>query len=144
MVNAAASTRALVAGIISSDRPDKHAPARFRSYLRAHDNNMEDLRRGGFVGDDTLSFDARAGGELVLAGEIACLGHIVVDVFKVLEVLEGAGADAMVQTLFYSYNVFVRGGNNIIRYDNLHPRKDHPGRSPQAHLRLDNWGAATR
>lgn len=87
---------------------------------------MEAFRRAGFVGDDTLSFDARAGGELVLAGEIACLGRIVVDVFKVLEVLEGTGADAMVQTLFYSYNVFVRGGNNIIRYDNLHPRKDHP------------------
>lgn len=87
---------------------------------------MEALRRGGFVGDDTLSFDPRAESEIVLAGEIACLGRIVVDVFKVLEVLEGEGADAMVQTLFYSYNVFLRGGNNILRYDNLHPRKDHP------------------
>jgi hypothetical protein len=87
---------------------------------------MAALRRGGFVGDDTLSVEPRAEGEIVLAGEIACLGRIVVDVFKVLEVLEGEGADAMVQTLFYSYNVFLRGGNNILRYDNLHPRKDHP------------------
>lgn len=89
---------------------------------------MEALRRAGFVGDDTLSFDLRGSGrEIVLAGEIACLGRIVVDVFKVLEVLgRGQGADAMVQTLFYSYNVFLQSGNNILRYDNLHPRKDHP------------------
>ena len=114
--------------------PARHSPTRFDIYLETHEGHMEQLRSSGFVGPDTLSFDEVGGASgILLTGEVACKGRIVVSVEKFLVVLEGRGAAAMVQTEMYSYNVFVRGGHNIFRYDNQHPERLYPGHSDPHH-----------
>lgn len=106
-------------------RPDRHGPTRLRSHLNSHESHMEGFRVGGFVGADKLEIEI-APHEVTMEGEIACLGNIVVNVLKTLEVLEGEGPDATVQTVAYAYNVSIRNRFNIFRYDNLHLTKGHP------------------
>ncbi len=86
---------------------------------------MDQMRSKGFVGTDNLALDDIGANILAMTGEIACRGQIVVRVEKYLEVLEGQGLDAYVQTFEYKYNAFVRGRNNILRYDNSHRFPDH-------------------
>jgi len=100
---------------------------------------MEGLRRGVFVGEDRLDIeeDQESDPRLVLIeGEIGCLVRIVVSVLKTLEVLDGEGLDATVQTVTYSYNVSIRPGHNLFRYDNLHSRRGHPD---DHHKHLFDW-----
>jgi hypothetical protein len=96
---------------------------------------MEGLRASGFVDGDTLVIEVGPH-TITMEGEIACLGGIVINVLKTLEVLRGEGQDAMVQTVTYSYNVSIRRQFNIFRYDNLHPTKGHP--DPH-HKNLYDW-----
>jgi hypothetical protein len=105
--------------------PDRHRPIDFGSYRRNHDGHMEGLRNSGFVHADNLEFKQRPN-SVTLEGEIACLGNIVVSVYKTLEVLGGQGLEATVQTVAYAYNVRIHNQHNIFRYDNLHPIKDFP------------------
>lgn len=110
---------------------DRHGPARLENYLNAHNSHMDRFRVSGFVDGDSLGLEELpAQGIATIKGEIACLGCIVIRVFKILEILEGEGRDAMVQTVRYSYNVSIRlsgqRGANIFRYDNAHSYKDHP------------------
>lgn len=86
---------------------------------------MDQMRADGFVGEDTLVLESIGAGLLVMFGEIACMGGIVVRVEKYLEVLEGEGLDASVRTVEYKYNAFIRGRNNVLRYDNSHSYPDH-------------------
>lgn len=86
---------------------------------------MGQMRAAGFVGEDTLVLEPIGSDLLVMAGEIACLGGIVVRVEKYLEVLEGEALDAYVRTFEYKYNAFVRGRNNVLRYDNSHTYHGH-------------------
>jgi hypothetical protein len=86
---------------------------------------MHQMRSKGFVGADTLELRDVGAGVLRMRGEIACSGGLVVDVRKFLEVLDGEGQDARVQTFEYKYNAFVRGGHNVLRYDNTHPYPGH-------------------
>jgi hypothetical protein len=51
----------------------KHAPARFRSYIGAHNKHISQLRATGFVGADTLKLIAWPQ-QLVMVGDIGCLG----------------------------------------------------------------------
>lgn len=87
---------------------------------------MDGLRAGEFVDGDTLEFVDVSPEVKLLTGEIACKGGIIVDVNKTLEVLSGEGLDAIVQTTIYNYNVLIRNQYNIFRYDNAHPRREHP------------------
>jgi hypothetical protein len=107
-------------------RPGRHRPIDFGSYRRIHDGHMESLKNSGFVHADNLVFAERGPGTVTLEGEIACLGNIVVSVLKTLEVLEGEGLAATVQTVRYSYNVRIAGKFNIFRYDNFHVHNEHP------------------
>jgi len=86
---------------------------------------MEGLRASGFVNGDNLITEVGPY-RVTIEGEIACLGGIVVNVLKTLEVLRGEGLDAVVQTVTYAYNASVRNGFNVFRYDNLHRFKGHP------------------
>ncbi len=87
---------------------------------------------GDFVGEDKTDFKPAPENEyglpgVFLEGKIGCRGRIVVDVRKFLEILEPLeGGDAMVETRFYRYNVFVQGLDNIFRYDNAHSYASHP------------------
>lgn len=97
---------------------------------------MEHFRRGGFVRDDTLTWE-HSSGSARLYGEIACQGAIVIAVEKLLAAIEPAGDDDVtVQTVRYSYNVSVRGHDTIFRYDNLHC---HPGHADAHHKHAFNW-----
>lgn len=86
---------------------------------------MDQFRSRGFVGGDTLQFEFIGSDLLAIFGEIACRGLIVARVEKYLDVLEGEGWDAYVQTYEYRYNFSVRGRGNILRYDNAHSYPDH-------------------
>jgi hypothetical protein len=104
---------------------------------------MERLRSSGFLGDDTLrlipwpSF-------LVMVGDIACLGDLVVSVEKYLVVVTPGAtpADALddgdieVQTLIYSYNASVRGHGTVFRYDNCHGWAGH---ADNHHVHRCDW-----
>lgn len=111
----------------------KHAPARFRSYIRAHDNHMSQLRVSGFVGADTLELIPWPS-RLLMIGDIGCLGRIVITVEKYLEVLSrdatpadvlAGDHDVLVQTRIYSYHAAVEEHGAILRYDNNHPWPRH-------------------
>jgi len=96
---------------------------------------MESLRKEGFIHEDNLTFEPKFG--LVwLKGEIACKGQILITVFKILDVLEGEGARALVQTSRYNYNASVQGYGNIIRRDNAHA---HPGHANRFHVHRFDW-----
>lgn len=97
---------------------------------------MDQMRTKGFVGEDTLELEDIGADLLVMSGEIACLGGIVVRVEKYLEVLEGEGDDALVRTVEYKYNAFVRGHNNLLRYDNSH---SFPGHADPHHKHEYDW-----
>lgn len=97
---------------------------------------MEQMRRREFVGADTLRLQDIGSGILAMTGEIGCQGRIVVKVEKYLQVFEGEGLDANVQTFEYKYNAFVRGRNNILRYDNAH---SYAGHGDAHHKHLFNW-----
>lgn len=97
---------------------------------------MDQMRGDGFVGEDTLALEPIGADLLAMTGELACLGGIVVRVEKYLEVLEGENLDAYVCTWEYQYNAFVRGRNNILRYDNTHA---YPGHGDAHHKHVYDW-----
>ena len=122
----------------------KHAPARFRSYIGAHDGHMGQLRKTGFVGADTLELIAWPQ-RLLMIGDIGCLGDISITVEKYLavvtpdatpaDVLDG-DHDIVVQTRLYSYHAQVCGHGAILRYDNNHP---WPGHEDEHHVHRCDW-----
>lgn len=95
---------------------------------------MEQFRKIGFVGDDTLEFSFSPS-TIGIAGEIACRGGIVVRVDKWLDVAE-EDDDPLVQTFSYCYNAFVRGYGNILRHDNVHT---HIGHTDEHHRHSFDW-----
>lgn len=99
-------------------RPAKHGPWPFDHYLATHNTVMGHYRASGFIDRDTISF-VPAGDIILVQGEIACKGCIVIGVTKTLEYV--APDDDHVQTTHYAYNVSVRGVTNVLRYDNEHP-----------------------
>lgn len=84
---------------------------------------MQRFLRGGFVRSENLSFTDLGDGFIELEGVIECAGNIYLDVYKRIQILEGDGPNALVQTIDYSYNAFLSGIGNILRYDSPHP--DH-------------------
>ena len=84
---------------------------------------MQRFLRAGFVRSENLSFNDLGDGFIELEGVIECAGNIDISVYKRIQILEGDGANAQVQTVDYSYNAFLAGVGNILRYDSPHP--DH-------------------
>lgn len=113
-----------------------HGPARFRAYLRVHENRMAQMRQSGFVLDDSGLAISALPGTLVMQGEIMCLRGITVRVYKVLEILRGDGDDAVVQTVRYAYTAFIRGHGCFLRFDNAHA---HPGHEDEHHMHTGDW-----
>jgi hypothetical protein len=101
-----------------------------------HENRMAQMRQSGFVLDDTALTITALPGMLCMAGDIVCLRGIVVRVYKVLEILRGDGDDAVVQTVRYAYNAFVRGHGTFLRFDNAHA---HPGHDDEHHRHDGDW-----
>ncbi|MEL6603743.1 MAG: hypothetical protein AAFP20_11025 [Cyanobacteria bacterium J06614_10] len=100
-----------------SQNPPPHRPNRLKSYLETHETVLAQLRSDGFVGEDNIRLSASSK-QLLMYGEIACLGGIVVRVEKALRILESNGSNSLVETDWYAYNVSVRNVANVFRYDN--------------------------
>ena len=122
----------------------KHAPARFRSYIAAHDRHMVQLRSTTFVGADSLRLIAQPS-LILMVGDIGCLGNIRVTVEKYLaivtpkatpsEVLDG-DHDIAVQTIAYAYHASIADYGAILRYDNNHPWPRH---ADNHHVHRCDW-----
>ncbi|WP_334946319.1 hypothetical protein [Nostoc sp.] len=105
----------------------------------------------GFVVEESLIFSPWQGfdddfneiPQIRLNGEIACLGKILITVDKYLNILEGSGNNAVVQTFSYAYNASIQGHGNIFRYDN---QDDifmfNLGHADEHHKHLFNWQVA--
>ncbi len=102
---------------------NKHGPNRITNYLETHDTVMGQFVDAGFVLIDALELVPVGVGYFVIIGQLSCLGGIVLDVYKLLKVVDGEGSSARVQTISYVYNAHLRGVGNILRYDSPHP--DH-------------------
>lgn len=110
---------------LPNHRPANHRPCRLSTYFDTHQAVMQQYRDGGFVGEDSLRFvDCHS--VLLLQGEIACRGLIVITVTKLIDYVTD-DADPLVQMEMYSYNVSVRGQGLAFRYDNQHPDELYPG-----------------
>lgn len=99
---------------------------------------MEQFKHEGFIGCETLEFKA-LWGALRLQGEIGCLGNIVIGVDKYIDIVGGYGRTGTVQTKWYAYNVFIRNGYNIFRYDNQDQELFRNGHLDQHHKHLFDW-----
>ena len=106
--------------------PAKHGTNRLNAYLQIHETVMEHQLHNGFVLSDGLVFTPIYNG-ILLEGAILCQGSIRLQVRKIIRILEGEGADALVQTTAYSYNALLPSRGNIFRYDSPHPthNKEH-------------------
>lgn len=115
----------------------KHSPARFSTYVTAHENYMDQLRATDFIGNDSLEIPPFESGLFKIRGEISCLGNIAVRVEKTLVVLGEEGeTDPLVQTVDYAYNASVRGYKSFLRYNNLHTV---PGHKDAHHKNSFDW-----
>lgn len=124
--------------------PSKHAPARFRSYIAAHNRYMAQLRETQFVGADTLDIVAWPS-RLLMVGDIGCLGDIRISVEKYLRVLTPDATpddvikgdhEIIVQSYIYSYRAGVCGHGTIVRIDNNH---SWPGHTDEFHIHHCDW-----
>lgn len=108
---------------------NRHKPNRFSRHLRVLANVMQNLRRSGFVGGDTLSARPVPASRpsrrtFILEGEIGCSGKIIVSVKKTLEATDTEKtSDPLVRTVKYCYVARIEGGRQLFRYDNA----DHHG-----------------
>lgn len=117
----------------------KHSPNRFGRYLEIHETIINQFKAKDFIGDETLEFNPR-GHSIKLTGEIGCLGHIVISVDKLIDLISGSGVNALVQTRWYAYNVFVRNHFNLFRYDNQDDDFLRSGHKDAHHKHLFVWG----
>ena len=102
-----------------TDPSEKHGWLRFDSYQEIH---VGALDRHDFVLTDETTFtrlDEGGAVSYVLEGLIHCGGGIVIDVTKLLAVRTHRQREE-VRGVSYRYNAHVRGGHNILRYDNGH------------------------
>ena len=74
---------------------------------------------GGFVLQDGVTFGPFGDGFFKMSGTIECVGPIIIEVEKLLAVVDPK--IPTVQTCAYSYNAALRGVGNIVRYDSPHP-----------------------
>jgi len=122
---------------IEQPSPDKHKAVLLDTYLRAHQDRMDRFRRDGLIGHDTIE-SVWFGPTMIIAGEIALKGRIVITVLKFLASCNDDPHNPMVQTYRYSYNVSVQGRGTIFRYDNQHLREEH---SDPHHKHTFDWNA---
>jgi hypothetical protein len=106
---------------------DRHGPNKLTKYIRVHEAHMQSRIASGFVVHDGVEFAAFGKGYYILVGPVVCVGEIVLEVKKILAVVDGKGADERVETVWYSYNAKLAGRGNILRYDSAagHRPSDH-------------------
>jgi hypothetical protein len=109
------------------NRGEKHGWLRFDRYQAIHEQSLE---RHPFVVENLTAFSRvnQQGTVIyVLEGTIVCEARIVIDVTKHLGVRQWRNGE-QVRGSLYRYHAHIRGGFNILRYDNQHdnaPGEDH-------------------
>ena len=116
--------------------PAKHGPARYASYVEIQKSVIGQLIGQGFVAFDETKFTFLTREMVLLFGHLGCSGGIVVGVEKYLQVSGELDGSPLVQTSQYSYNVWLQGGYNLLRYDNSHV---HPGHPDKHHKHEFDW-----
>ncbi len=101
----------------------KHGPNRLSNYESVHTQCIRHRIDGGFLLRDELSWEATGGGFITGDGTLVCLGEIRLEVTKRLKIRSGEGANAIVQTVSYSYNAVLGNVGNIVRYDSPHAHR---------------------
>ena len=99
--------------------PTKHGANRLYAYQQIHETVMKHQLCNGFVLSDESVFTPFHD-FILLEGIISCLGDIRLDVSREISILTNEGADSLVQTVAYSYNAYLVGVGNILRYDSPH------------------------
>jgi hypothetical protein len=103
----------------------KHGPNRFENFRRTNDKQLRRLLHDGFALSEDLLFEAVGKRRITQRGSIRCRGDIVLEVDKILTILSGHGANAMVQTTEYHYNAYVQARGNLLRYCSPHPHRPY-------------------
>lgn len=107
--------------------PPRHGPNLFRSYLEIHNSVLARyIAEGHFVGKEEFEvkpYSSRDRPGFLLEGSVGCLGEIIIEVAKFLEIVrEGpVPKNPYVETRWYKYHAFIRGHRTIFRYDNQDP-----------------------
>lgn len=104
----------------------KHGPNKLSNYREIHSTWMHRLASEGFVLSDGVTLTPFGDGLFLMSGDIECAGDIVVEVTKLLQVVDGHGTAVRVRTASYSYNAHLRGRGNILRYDSPHSDQHRP------------------
>lgn len=119
--------------MIPSNQSKKHQWIFYDKYVDIHTTIIEKYRNiGDFINENTIEFNAflRYDKPLIkVQGQLGCLGEIIIDVLKYLELDNNLSYSKypLVKTNSYAYQVFFRNGNPIFRYDNNHPDSLHDG-----------------
>ena len=118
-----------------------HGRSRFKRYVERHHTLLKRSIDEGFVGvvQLPLYFPGPVSIGYRVRGEIGCLDNLVIAVDFTLEVVDESGVDDVIEMTDYSFNVFVRGHGNVIRYDNLHPDFLHEGHADPHHRHEFDW-----
>ena len=102
---------------------DRHGWNSLENYRNIHENRLNNHSFLDPNRPQTVAFDFfTIGGDLFVqvAGEIYCLGGIVVEVEKYLETYEANSGQIFVRSFSYRYNAYITGKHNVLRYDNGH------------------------
>lgn len=117
-----------------SQNPRNHGPNLILRYLEIQDSVLgRYISDGTFVGEENIKVDSHSSQNrrgFLLEGEVGCLGEIVIEVQKFLEITgEGqTSTNPCIETRWYKYHVFIRNWRSVFRYDNEDPdymRKGH-------------------
>lgn len=122
--------------------PNRHGPNRWSRYREIHQTCMMQFKSSKyshFVDCDSLTFSEDTEKGILLSGEIACLGKILIRAEKSLRTLECLNGDRIVQTVWYAYNASVQDHGNILRYDNQDQDWYRPGHLDEHHKHLFDW-----
>lgn len=97
----------------------------YEEYLSVHYRYMTALTNEGLIVRDVLSFrEIRAGNELILVrltGFIECVGNVVIQVSKFLDVRRNSSNRYEVKGFRYLYHAYLRRSRlTLIRYDDCH------------------------
>lgn len=116
---------------VPSDAPDtgRHEWNTWQNYRHINDRR---LAEHPFVKSSEFTFDqVSVEGDLfiIMDGIVDCRDNVILEVTKVFETKrQGPGRGRLyVRGLSYRYNAWVKGGHNIVRYDNGHDLDEYHG-----------------
>jgi len=109
-----------------------------KEYFQTLNTILGQFRDNDFVESDSLEIE-RFYDSIVHSGEIALQGRLVLTVVENFSLATGVDDSIVIVPDRYSYNLTLRGHNNVFRFDNSHPEFIHPGLSSEHQKHLFDW-----